>query len=31
MLNLNVLPKFDVNIHNKCEVCIESRFARQIF
>ena len=31
MVNLNLLPKFDVNIHNKCEICIESKFARQSF
>ena len=31
MVNLNLLPKFDVNIHNKCEVCTESKFARQSF
>ena len=31
MVNLNLLPKFDVNIHNKCEICTESKFARQSF
>ena len=31
MVNLNLLPKFDVNIHNKCETCTESKFARQSF
>ena len=31
MVNLNLLPKFDVNTHNKCEVCTESKFARQSF
>ena len=31
MVNLNLLPKFDVNIHNKCEICTESNFARQSF
>ena len=31
MVNLNLLPKFDVNIHNKCGVCTESKFARQSF
>ena len=31
MVNLNLLPKFDVNIHNKCEVCTESKFAKQNF
>ena len=31
MVNLNLLSKFDVNMHNKCEVCIESNFARQSF
>ena len=31
MVNLNLLPKFDVNIYNKCEVCTESKFARQSF
>ena len=31
MVNLNLLPKFDVNIHNKCEICTESKFGRQSF
>ena len=31
MVNLNLLPKFDVNIHNKCEICTEFKFARQSF
>ena len=31
MVSLNLLPKFDVNTHNKCEVCTESKFARQSF
>ena len=31
MVNLNLLPKFDVNIHNKCGVCTESKLARQSF
>ena len=31
MVNLNLLPKFDVDTHNKCEVCTESKFARQSF
>ena len=31
MVNLNLLQKFDVNIHNKCEICTESKFARQSF
>ena len=31
MVNLNLLPKFDVNTHNKCEVCTKSKFARQSF
>ena len=31
MVNLNLIPKFDVNIHNKREVCTESKFARQSF
>ena len=31
MVNLNLLPKFDVNINNKCEVCTESKFSRQSF
>ena len=31
MVNLNLLPKFDINMHEKCEVCSESKFARQSF
>ena len=31
MVNLNLLSEFDVNIHNKCEVCTEFKFARQSF
>ena len=31
MVNLNLLPKFDININNKCEICTESKFARQSF
>ena len=31
MVSLNLLPKFDVKTHIKCEVCTESKFARQSF
>lgn len=31
MVNFCMLAKCDVNIHNKCEVCTESKFARQSF
>ena len=31
MVNLNLLPKFNIDIHSKCEICTESKFARQSF
>ena len=31
MVSLNLIPNFDVNTHNKCQVCTESKFVRQNF
>ena len=31
MANLGLLPKFDINKTHKCEICIESKFARKPF
>ena len=31
MINLNLLPKFNIDIHNSCKICTESKFARQSF
>ena len=31
MANLGLLPKFDINETHKCEICVESKFARKPF
>ena len=31
MANLGLLPKFDINETQKCEICVESKFARKPF
>ena len=31
MANLGLLPKFDINKTHKCEICVESKFARKLF
>ncbi|KAK9119049.1 hypothetical protein Scep_017142 [Stephania cephalantha] len=31
MAHLNMLPKFKIDLKHKCEVCAESKFARQTF
>ncbi|KAK9121512.1 hypothetical protein Syun_019129 [Stephania yunnanensis] len=31
MVKLNLLPKFNIDLNKKCEICTESKFARQPF
>ena len=31
MVNLNLLPKLNIDIYSKCEICTESKLARQSF
>ena len=31
MINLGLLPKFEIDKNHKCEICVESKFDRRLF